>query len=160
VLFEPRARAWDPAATSAGVEFERKVRTLAGNFQLFARERWLLDPFANRLWLQTISHKGCRLLGPVCLAAALAANLLLLIDPFYRWTIAAQATLYAAAAGACVLRGTGRSRRLLNLSYTFCLLNWAVVVGFWRLVTGRQQVTWARAPDTERERRWKAAADI
>ena len=74
VAFEPGARAYDQVAATASVEFTRKVRTLAGNFQLFVREPWLLNPFANRLWLQTISHKGCRLLSPLCLAAAFGAN--------------------------------------------------------------------------------------
>ena len=40
-------------------EFVRKARTIAGTFQLFAREPWLLSPRRNRLWFETISHKGC-----------------------------------------------------------------------------------------------------
>jgi poly-beta-1,6-N-acetyl-D-glucosamine synthase len=144
VLFEPGARAYDQAA-SAGMEFARKVRTLAGNFQLFARERWLLNPFSNRLWLQTISHKGCRLLGPLCMASALAANVPLLVEPFYRWTIAAQAVFYAAAAVGCLPRGGEKRRLFVSVPYAFCLLNWAVVAGFCRLVTGRQRVTWKGA---------------
>ncbi|PYQ58657.1 MAG: hypothetical protein DMF58_14540, partial [Acidobacteria bacterium] len=50
VIVEPEARAIDSAYATASQEFTRKVRTLAGNFQLFARERWLLNPFQNRLW--------------------------------------------------------------------------------------------------------------
>ena len=44
VLFEPGARAYDLAAASPRQEFVRKVRTIAGTFQLFARERWLFNP--------------------------------------------------------------------------------------------------------------------
>jgi cellulose synthase/poly-beta-1,6-N-acetylglucosamine synthase-like glycosyltransferase len=145
VTFEPGARAYDRTSATANAEFERKVRTLAGNFQLFARERWLLNPFSNRLWLQTISHKGCRLLSPLCLGVALAANLFLLGQPFYRWMIAAQAVFYAAAAGGYLLRNAAKKHFFLNVPYTFCLLNWAVVTGFFRLVNGRQRVTWGRA---------------
>src|SRR5207245_5857395 len=47
VLFEPQARAYDRVAPSSQAELTRKVRTLAGNFQLFTRERWLLNPFRN-----------------------------------------------------------------------------------------------------------------
>jgi cellulose synthase/poly-beta-1,6-N-acetylglucosamine synthase-like glycosyltransferase len=149
VTFEPGARAYDQASATAGMEFERKVRTLAGNFQLFARERWLLNPFANRLWVQTISHKGCRLLSPFCLAAAFGANLFLLDPPFYRWVLGAQAVFYAAAIGGYLLRDTVKNVFFLTVPYAFCLLNCAAVVGFLRFVNGRQQVTWERKAGRE-----------
>src|SRR5437762_3233926 len=47
VLFEPEARAFDSVAPSARHELTRKMRTNAGLFQLFARERWLLNPLRN-----------------------------------------------------------------------------------------------------------------
>jgi biofilm PGA synthesis N-glycosyltransferase PgaC len=142
VLFEPAALACDRMAPTAEAEFARKVRTLAGNFQLFMRAPWLLDPRANRLWFQTLSHKACRLLSPFCLAGVLCANLSLLHEPFYRLTLAAQLALYAAAGGGHLLRNSRRKNRLLGIPYAFCLLNWAVVVGLLRFVRGRQRVTW------------------
>lgn len=145
VLFESRARAYDQAAATSDVEFTRKVRTLAGNFQLFVREPWLLNPFSNRLWLQTISHKGCRLLSPLCLATVFGANLFLLDQPFYRWMFAAQLALYAAAIGGYLIRHSKKKVLLLNVPYAFCLLNWAAVVGFLGFVSGRQRVTWESA---------------
>lgn len=148
VVFEPGARAFDRAAPPAA-EFRRKVRTLAGNFQLFVRRPWLLNPFCNRLWFQTVSHKGLRLLGPFCLAAAFGANLLLLDEVLYRWTLGAQAVLYAGAAGGRLTCNSRYQFRFLNVPYAFCLLNWAVVMGLWRLSTGRQRVTWESAGRTE-----------
>jgi cellulose synthase/poly-beta-1,6-N-acetylglucosamine synthase-like glycosyltransferase len=50
-----------PASTAG--EFNRKVRTLAGNFQLLAVAPWLLTP-ANRLLPQLVSHKLLRLIVP------------------------------------------------------------------------------------------------
>jgi len=145
VVFEAGARAWDRPAETPRQEFVRKVRTIAGNFQLFAREPWLLDPRRNRLWLQTVSHKGIRLLGPVLLAAILGSNLLLAGRPFYAGTLVAQGLFYAAALlGA--LAGAGRGGALLAVPYTVCLLNWATAVAFLRVLTGRQRVTWERAP--------------
>jgi glycosyltransferase involved in cell wall biosynthesis len=44
-------------------EFQRKVRTLAGNFQLIAGSPWMLTP-ANRVLFQFMSHKLLRLLVP------------------------------------------------------------------------------------------------
>lgn len=48
--------------THAG-EFNRKLRTLAGNFQLLAVAPWLLTP-KNRVLLQLVSHKLLRLVVP------------------------------------------------------------------------------------------------
>ena len=50
-----------PASTAG--EFSRKVRTLAGNFQLIAVAPWLLTR-ANRVAFQLISHKLLRLVVP------------------------------------------------------------------------------------------------
>jgi biofilm PGA synthesis N-glycosyltransferase PgaC len=146
VLFVPEARAWDRPAATAAAEFTRKVRTLAGNFQLFACHPWLLDPRANRLWLQTVSHKGLRLLGPALLASAALANTALLARPGYRLTLAAQAAFYAAAAAGHASRHARRRVPLLAVPYVFCLLNWATVVGFARFAGRRQRVTWDKAP--------------
>jgi biofilm PGA synthesis N-glycosyltransferase PgaC len=145
VLFEPGARAYDRVAATARQEFTRKARTIAGAFQLFTRERWLLDPRRNRLWLQTLSHKGVRLLTPVWLLAALGANILLSDRPFYFWVLVGQIGFYAAGLAGCLLRNSRRKIPFLAVPYVVCLLAWATVVGFLRFVTGRQSVTWQKA---------------
>ena len=63
VAFVEEAEARD-AAFDDDREFRRKVRTLAGNYQLFARMPALLNPFANRIWFETMSHKIMRLVAP------------------------------------------------------------------------------------------------
>ncbi|HEV8121559.1 MAG TPA: glycosyltransferase family 2 protein, partial [Candidatus Polarisedimenticolia bacterium] len=146
VLFEPAARAFDRAPATTREEFGRKARTLAGNFQLLFRETWLLNPIGNRLWVQTVSHKGLRLLGPVLLVAALTSNLFLFGRPGYRLGLLAQAAFY----GGAVLGGTLRGRKggfpLFSLPYTFCLVNGAALVGAFRFFASRQPVTWKKAP--------------
>jgi biofilm PGA synthesis N-glycosyltransferase PgaC len=144
VLFEPGAQAYDWTVPTARAEFVRKLRTIAGNFQLFYRQPWLLNPFVNRLWLQTISHKGLRLLSPLCMALVFTANLWLLDQVFYRCLFAAQLAFYAAAFLGYRTRGLARRPALLNVPYAFCLLNWATVMALFGLLNGRQQVTWER----------------
>ena len=145
VLLEPRARAWDRVAGSGREEFTRKTRTMAGKFQLFARERWLLSPWRNPLWLQTVSRIGLRLLAPLFLIAALGASVLLTHDAFFAAALAAQLVFYLMALGGYLARNARRRIPLLSVPYVFCLLNWTIVVGFVRFVTGRQRVTWDRA---------------
>lgn len=145
VLFDPGARAYDRVAATAREEFARKVRTLAGNFQLLARERWLLDPLRNRLWLQTVSHKALRLLTPLLLLTTFAADLFLVGSRFHRWTLAGQFAFYAAAVGGRALRGARPRIRILTVPYVVCLLSLATVIAFYRFLTGRQPVTWEKA---------------
>ena len=77
VVFEPRARAWDRPSTQPAQEQRRKIRTLAGNFQLVQLAPWLLSPVRNPLWFRFASHKLLRLLAPwVVLLLAFSAALL------------------------------------------------------------------------------------
>src|SRR5436305_601320 len=61
VVFEERACAFDRTAPDANTEGRRKLRTLAGNYQLLWLEPRLLLPWCNPAWLQFVSHKVGRL---------------------------------------------------------------------------------------------------
>lgn len=69
VVFEPRALAWDQPSQQPAEERRRKIRTLAGNYQLIQLAPWLLAPWRNPLWLRFVSHKLLRLLAPWLLLA-------------------------------------------------------------------------------------------
>ena len=66
-----------PASTAG--EFSRKVRTLAGNFQLIAAAPWLLTP-ANRVAFQLISHKLMRLVVPYFFVLLLLSTVFLALN--------------------------------------------------------------------------------
>jgi cellulose synthase/poly-beta-1,6-N-acetylglucosamine synthase-like glycosyltransferase len=142
VVFEPGAKAFDVASATGHSELVRKVRTIGGNFQLFARERWLLNPWRNPLWFETVSHKALRLTIPVWLAMMLVSNLLLLQHAVYQLLFAGQVVFYAAAVAGREQQQARRRRMVLTLPYTMCLLSWATIVGFVRFVTRTQPVTW------------------
>ena len=79
VVFEPAALAWDRPSQQPAQEQRRKIRTLAGNFQLVQLAPWLLLPWRNPLWLRFIGHKLLRLLAPwllltMAVTSALLAN--------------------------------------------------------------------------------------
>jgi len=145
VVFEPLARASEPVTATPAAEFRRKVRTIAGNFQLFSRAHWLLNPCANRLWWQTFSHKGCRLLGPFCLLVVLVCNLLLFDKLFYRVLLLLQVMFYAAALAGHLTRNSHFRQPWLTVPQAFFLLNWSTAVGCYRYFTGTQKVTWEQA---------------
>ena len=149
VLFEPGARAYDRGSSSPNEEMTRKVRTIAGNFQLLARQPWLLSPFRNHLWIQTLSHKALRLLIPLLLATMLVANLCLLDGVEYSVLLLGQIAFYGAAILGHALSGAGGMARLLGVPYVVCLLAWATVLAFCRFVAGAQTVTWAKRRERE-----------
>jgi cellulose synthase/poly-beta-1,6-N-acetylglucosamine synthase-like glycosyltransferase len=140
VLFCETAVAYDEEFDDER-EFGRKVRTLAGNYQLLARMPALLIPFVNPSWLELVSHKVLRLVCPFALLTLLPATLALSLDPgpwqpAMRLFAAGQIVFYLAA-----LVGA-RGGRVGALCRTFVVLNAAAVVGLWRFVTAQQRVTW------------------
>lgn len=104
VVFEGAARAFDRAAPAADAEFQRKTRTLAGNYQLLRLEPRLIVPFVNPVWLQFVSHKLGRLVVPYALCALLVASAALAPrHPFYAIALTGQVLFYGLAIYGAVL---------------------------------------------------------
>lgn len=141
VAFVAEAEAYD-AAFEDDREFRRKARTLAGNYQLFARMPALLNPLANPFWFETVSHKILRLVAPWLMLVLAAASLGAALSGSgagalaMRALVVAQLGFYAAAAVG------QRAGRLAGVARTFVVLNTAAVVGLLRFLTGRQRITW------------------
>jgi cellulose synthase/poly-beta-1,6-N-acetylglucosamine synthase-like glycosyltransferase len=74
IVFDDSARAYDRVAESGPAESRRKVRTLAGNYQIIRLEPRLLLPFVNPVWIQYLSHKLGRLFVPWALVCAFIAS--------------------------------------------------------------------------------------
>jgi glycosyltransferase involved in cell wall biosynthesis len=75
-VVDPLAYVYDTWPKNVEGEFHRKVRTLAGNFQLFQLAPWMLTP-QNRLLFQLISHKVMRLIVPYLLLLLLVSSIAL-----------------------------------------------------------------------------------
>jgi cellulose synthase/poly-beta-1,6-N-acetylglucosamine synthase-like glycosyltransferase len=135
-VLDLRARVYDTWPKSLREEFPRKVRTLAGNFQLIQLAPWLLSR-RNRLRFELISHKLLRLFVPALLvilliSSAFLANRSLL----FAGVLAAQIFFYVLA-----VLGAGRGipvlLRIAAPASAFCMLNAAVVVGFYKFLFTR-----------------------
>ncbi len=112
VVFDDRARAYDRAAVDADAEARRKVRTLAGNYQLLTLEPRLLLPWRNPVWLQFVSHKLGRLAVPYAMLAVFAASITLATKPFYLMVLAAQVAFYLLAGYGAVLEFSARRHKV------------------------------------------------
>jgi biofilm PGA synthesis N-glycosyltransferase PgaC len=143
VVLARDAEAYDQAYADER-EFGRKVRTLAGNYQLLGKLPWLLLPFRNPVWFELVSHKLLRLVCPFALIGLLPISVSLLVaaEPtsfaraFWLFVLIAQIAGYAlGAAGA-------RAGKPGTLARTFVVLNAAAVLGLWRFLTKTQSVAW------------------
>lgn len=149
VVFEPGAAAWDTLAADPAREYRRKVRTLAGNYQLVLLRPALLDPRRNRLLWQFVSHKLARLAVPWCLLALLASSAVLATrSTFGRAALAIQLAFYLVALLAGAVRRLPRrgwASRALSLPYSFLLLNVAAAAALVEVLRGRPTAAWKEA---------------
>lgn len=143
VIFNSRAIARDTLPAKSAHEFRRKVRTLAGNYQLAACQPLLLLPWKNPAWWQFVSHKLGRLIVPWAivleLGACAASGSELLITFF-----AFQAGAIAAMALPLVL-GAERRLGLLSVGASFLLLNAASIAALFVWLSGRTTQSWKKS---------------
>ncbi|MBL8331298.1 MAG: glycosyltransferase family 2 protein [Rubrivivax sp.] len=150
VVFDGRAQAFDQAAAAIEAERRRKVRTLAGNYQLIELMPQLLLPWRNPILLQFVSHKLLRLLAPWALAAALLASAVLAAQgvPLFAGLLAIQLAFYGLALLPWVLPA-GRSFRLARVAQAFVALNGFAVLGLFEYLGNREAHLWRKAPTAE-----------
>jgi cellulose synthase/poly-beta-1,6-N-acetylglucosamine synthase-like glycosyltransferase len=123
VLFDREATAFDPQELAPDNEQRRKIRTLAGNYQMLFRYPAWLAPWKNRAWWQVISHKYLRLAGPFLLPGCLISSILLARDSgFFRVMLTGQLFCYALALLGLVFRAV-RSP-VLTAPAGFLFLQW------------------------------------
>ena len=135
-VVDPLACVYDTWPKKVEGEFHRKVRTLAGNFQLFQLAPWTLTP-RNRVLFQLVSHKVARLAVPYLLVLLLVSSL----------ALSAGSRVYAAFAALQVfgwaLSVAGlRSRiawlnRIAAPASALLVLNAAAVVGLYKFLATR-----------------------
>lgn len=94
VIFDESALAFD-YPTQLASEFRRKVRTLAGVYQVIGQYPALMGP-GNRMYIHFVSHKLARLLMPWAMLAAAIASLAT-SSGWGPWAAGAQAAAYALA---------------------------------------------------------------
>jgi cellulose synthase/poly-beta-1,6-N-acetylglucosamine synthase-like glycosyltransferase len=152
VVYDDTAIAFDRLPGRGEDEFRRKVRTLAGNFQLFQLLPGCLLPWKNPLWLQTWSHKVLRLAAPWLLIGAFVGSLLSIGSPLYAAAVVAQIACWGTGAAAIYFPAVARFR-LFALFGTFVLLNAAATVALWKWLSGNAHQTWTKSAYTSEAHR-------
>ncbi len=138
MVYETGAVAYEQAREMDG--FSRRVRIMAGNLQQMRElEGFLFPPRPFGVFV-LLSHKGGRLLVPICMLAMIACNLTLLREPLYLWLGALQCLFYALALAGSTWK---IKPTLLRMPYYFCLVNAAAFFAIFNALSGRRLV-WKR----------------
>jgi glycosyltransferase involved in cell wall biosynthesis len=143
VVHDERARAYDRLPAASRDEYLRKIRTLAGNYQLAARLPATLLPWRNPLWWSWVSHKLLRLVVPWALLTLYFSSRFL-PGPLYQTAFWSQLAAY----GVGVLGTTpyvARKSKLLAAAGSFLVLNAAAWLAFWVWAFGRTESSWTKA---------------
>lgn len=143
VRFEERALAFDQTSTHPAEEQRRKVRTLAGNFQLLAIRPELLNPRQNPVLWMFVSHKVMRLLVPVALLIAIISSAALLgvhwLFALSFWTQIAAYTISLLPEKYFRYIALGPLRAIR----TFVHMHWYVILGFYEYMTNTNAHIWS-----------------
>lgn len=140
VVHDDRARSFDRLPPRPRDEFRRKVRTLAGNFQLVRILPSVFRPWRNPVFIPFMSHKLMRLAVPWAMLVLLITGGIL-TGPFYLAMFSLQLAFYGLA-----LLGFWdvAAKRLPGLSAAsaFVLLNAACFIAFFVWCSGRGAGIW------------------
>lgn len=140
VVFDPAAIAWDKRAL-AKAEFGRKVRTLGGVWQAFARMPQLFTR-ANRMRLHFLSHKFGRLVLPWALLAIVVATFALPPGGLRSALLWNEALLASMALAAPYVPSGLRIKRLFSAARAFLSMNLAAGASIRVFFTPAHQI-WA-----------------
>lgn len=145
VVYEPQAVAEEEASPSLQADWQRRTRIAAGGFQAISRLPGLLNPARGVVSWQYLSHRVLRWAAtPFLLPAAYLLNLALWTRPFYRLLALGQTAFYLLALIALPAARSGRRLPVVYPIFYFCFSNAAALAGFWRVVRGKQPVTWTK----------------
>jgi glycosyltransferase involved in cell wall biosynthesis len=114
-------------------EFQRKVRTLAGNYQLVSLAPWVLSP-RNRVLFQLISHKLLRLVVPYFFVLLLVSSTWLGMDSTGWRVMAALQWLFWLAASLALKIHIPIIHRFAAAASALLVLNVAAVSGLYKFL--------------------------
>ena len=134
VVFDSAAVAYDTISKKLEQEWTRKVRTLAGNWQLIGNYGLLARGMTAGYFFRFFWHKSARLFVPLFLVGALVGSYLA-DSNLYLGFFFLQVLLYGVLSLSLLIRPF-REWAPIKLLNFFMLLNWAIVVSFLTWIRG------------------------
>ncbi|MEO7766810.1 MAG: glycosyltransferase family 2 protein, partial [Ferruginibacter sp.] len=149
IVYEPAAYAVETASANVAEELKRKVRICTGGWQSINRLAGKLSIRKTPLlYFQYVSHRVLRwTVTPFLLIWMFGSNFLMAQEDnlFYQLLMTAQLLFYFAAIIGYVLENRKLSFKPAFVPYYFCMMNYAVLAGLKRYLSGNQKGTWDKA---------------
>jgi len=151
IKYAPHAWGVETASISVSEEMKRKVRIAAGGLQTLLRLTSLLNPFRHGLLtFKYVSHKVLRwCLVPFCFPLVFLLNAAILFIPeapgFYRVFFFLQCHFYLLAIAGGLLNNVKLRVKAIFAPYYLLVMNYAIMVGFYRFFTGNYSVNWQKS---------------
>ena len=145
IVYDESATAYEETPSNLEAEFRRRTRIGAGDYQSLGMLWPLMNPFEGWTSFTFISHKVLRWLCPFFLLGVSAANLFLVRQGgLFIYAPLVQIALYSIALLGHFLSHRSIVGRVMRLATMFTAMNAALLVGFFRWATARQQAAWER----------------
>ncbi len=149
IVYESEAYAVETASANVAEELKRKVRICAGGWQSISRLAGQLTVRKTPLlYFQYMSHRVLRwTITPFLLIAIFVLNMSLIKSgsQFYMTVMLAQVLFYSAAITGYMLESRRVKFKPVFVPYYFCVMNYAVLAGLHRYLSGQQKATWDKA---------------
>ena len=142
-VYEPRAVAYEEVGKSVAVEFKRKVRFAATNFQTLLYTKSILHSGKFLLAYAFFSHKITRWFFPFIMITLFILNLFLVTNgEFFYYCILAQVIFYLLALLGLVFSFFKIRILIFSLPFFFVIANIALIAGFIKFLRKKHSVIW------------------
>jgi cellulose synthase/poly-beta-1,6-N-acetylglucosamine synthase-like glycosyltransferase len=143
-ISEPQAIAFVKTVANPRDEFPRRIRTATRGLGGLLYKRHLLGLHRYGLFaLMLFSHKLLRFLAPVFMIVLLISNALLFTRPLYQGFAILQGIFYGLACVGYCLAARNRASKLFSFPFYFVMVNLAILIAWYRLLSGKQYATWS-----------------
>lgn len=152
IKYAPDAWSLEPSSYDISDELKRKVRIATGGIQFLFRMPSLLNPLkSGLLTFKYISHKVLRwTLVPFGFIVLLLSNIAIEIfltdsSAVYTVMLIIQCIFYLLAIAGLFLKNFKIRARVFFVPYYLFMMNYAIIVGFFRYFTGNYSTIWPKA---------------
>jgi cellulose synthase/poly-beta-1,6-N-acetylglucosamine synthase-like glycosyltransferase len=152
IKYSPGAWGTETASASVNEELKRKIRIACGGWQTLFRMPHLLNIFSyGFLSWKYFSHKVLRwTLVPLAFVMALVFNILIvwgkpLFAGLYGYLLCLQIAFYLAVIWGAMFHNIRTRAKFLFAPYYLFVMNYAIVAGMFRYLSGHYSVKWEKA---------------